>query len=197
MSPMAEPDEALRLHRARVRALPIADLTRDLLKKARGWGIPEATAEELINGALLELVAHGAEKWDHVEDPKAWVFLIRAVEDAWSADKKRRRRRRTDLNTEAVEEAPPDSDPSPAGSALDRDEATRARDLLLERLEGSPLALRVVRLCMEEGEMTPAEIARRTGEPVTRIYEAQRRISQEVEKIVAIVRRRDEREARK
>jgi DNA-directed RNA polymerase specialized sigma24 family protein len=129
-----------------------------------------------------------------MKDPNAWVYLIRAMEDAWSAEKKRKGRRRTDANTELVEESAPPSDRGPVRSTLDREGAQLARDELLARLEGSPLALKVVRLCIEEGEMTPAEIAERLGEKVTRIYECQRRISQEVDRIVTATRRKDERE---
>ncbi len=190
---MGEAGDPRRLHQARVRALPVAALTRKLMKKAMSWRLSETTAEDLVSRAFVRLVTRGEADWDHEKHPSAWVYLIQAMEDEWAIDKKRRKRRRTDLDTEAVEESPPSSNKSAEASAMDREGAAWARDRLLVGLEGSPLALSIVRLCIEEGEMTPAELAERLGEKVTRIYEAQRRIQEEIDRVLRASRLREAR----
>jgi len=179
------------LHRARVRALPVEEVSRWLAKKAFHLGVPASAIEDLVQAAFLALVKKGAEKWEPAKDPKAQVFLVRAMEDALSAQRKKRQRQRTDLDTEAVEEAPPSSDPGPARAAMDNEEATWARARLLEGLAGSPLATQIVRLCMAEGELKPATLAERLGVQVRQVYTAQERIAEEMAKISVLARRRD------
>ncbi len=182
---MGVPPDLLAAHHARVCALPINDIRRRLLKTARGWGASEAVAEDLAQGAILTLFTDGAEDWDPAKDPGAFFFLYDAMKERRKEDAKKRARRRTDLDTERVEESPPSSKRGPVATLLDREEAARARDELLRGLAACPLPLRVAQLCVKEGEMTPAEIAERLGVDVKRIYEAQRRIHQEVERIRA------------
>ena len=179
------------VHRARVAALPIGALTQKLVKKARKWGVGAQAAEDLANEAFLVLIRDGAASWDHVKDPKGWVFLLRAMEDHWSMEKKRKKRRRTDSDTEAVEDAPPSSDRGALGAVIERDTAMWAQERLLAGLAGSPLALKIVRLCMEDGKLASGEIAERLGEPVERVDEAQRRIKAEAELVVEAAKRRE------
>jgi DNA-directed RNA polymerase specialized sigma24 family protein len=144
---------------------------------------------------MTHLFLDGEGDWDP-STQTAKSYLIQAMDHAWAAEKQARKRRRTDLDTEAVEEAAPVSDPTGEQGFLDREAATRARDQLLARLEGSPLAQRVVRLCMEEGEMTSGEIAERLGEKVSRVYEAQRRIKTEIDRLRAALAKKGDGERR-
>ncbi len=181
------------IHAARVRALPLAHLRKRLIEKAgTTWGVKEEDALQLANDAVLTLIKKGAEKWDAEADPTAWNFLLRQVNEARKRDAKKAFRRRTELDTEAVEESPPSSDQSPRTLAIHREEATRARDELLRRLADNELAVRVVRLCIAEGAQKPGEIAEHLGEDLDRIYKCQERIRREIKRMVAEQRRTTE-----
>ena len=130
--------EDLAAHRARVRALPVTVLRRKLLGMARTRGASEAVAEDLVQGAFTKLWARGAGAWDPAEDPEALRFLADAMKSARKSEAKKRGRRRTDLDTEKVEESPPSSGRGVVGTLLDREDAARAREELLRRLAVSP-----------------------------------------------------------
>jgi DNA-directed RNA polymerase specialized sigma24 family protein len=174
-----------------VRALDLSDLTKKLVRKAGEWAVPVALREDLAQGALVAL-AQGAGAWDPVEDPSGWRFVVKAMSLAWGAEKKRRARRRTDSDTDAVEQAPPSSDRGPARLVIDGERAKWATERLLAAFERSPLTLAVVRLCLEEGELTPATLAARLDEPLERIYDCKRRIAKEVKQLQEAWQRREQ-----
>jgi DNA-directed RNA polymerase specialized sigma24 family protein len=176
-------------HRARIQALALEELVQRLVRMAYRWGGSEATAEDLASIALVALSRPPQEppppQWDYAGDPTAWIFTIQRMEDSWSAEKKRRKRRRTDLDTEAVEEAPPSSDRGPLRLVLAHEEALLAREKVLSRLANAPLALEVAQLCMAEYGMTPRKIAKLKGWDVERVYEAMRKIREVLEDLLA------------
>jgi DNA-directed RNA polymerase specialized sigma24 family protein len=176
MGPVVAP---FALHAAKIRALDLATLRKRLLCKLSQWTAPD-TAEDLVQAAVLSLIHDGATTWDPVADPDAWRFVLRHTTEARKGARKKATRRRTDLDTDSVEAAPPSSDPGAQRVALDREQAARARDDLLRRLHDNALAVKVVQLCIAEGELKPAEIAERLREDVKRIYRCQRRIQAEL-----------------
>jgi len=172
-------------HARRVRALPLAELHDRLVKKALKSGLPEELAEDLVQRAFRILITDGAAKWDHLKDPDAYIFLLKRMKRAYRADRDKADRRRTDLDTEGVEESPPSSDRSPQRLVIAKERVTRALGELLRRLADNPLAVKVVKLCAAEGKLKPSEIASRLEENVSRIYDCQARIRDEARAIVA------------
>jgi DNA-directed RNA polymerase specialized sigma24 family protein len=180
MGPELAPSPA---HRARVQALPWLDLRKRLLKRSAFLGIPSAEAEDLIHAGLLKLLNVGAGTWNHERDPDGFAFLLRAMDDRWGDAKKRRARRRTDLDSDKVDQEPPSSDRGAEPMMLARERATEARAELLRRLEGSPLTCKVAELYMAEGVLKPGEVAARLGQDVKVIYVCAREIRDAVKRI--------------
>jgi len=180
---MGDPPD-IAAHAARVRALPLVQLQKRLLKKAAFWGVDQHTAEDAVQRAILLLVRDGATKWKHEADPTAYRFLRKRMKRAFEAKWEREEAQRTDLDTNAVEESPPSSDAGPRRIVIEREDATKQREELLQRLSDNPLAVKVVELCMREGELFPREIAAALDEPVARVYECNRRIGTEIERMV-------------
>jgi DNA-directed RNA polymerase specialized sigma24 family protein len=178
--------DALREHAARVRALPLAAIRLKLLTKAaKAWSLSPNAANDLVQTAMLRLVESGGVGWAHETDPHAWRYLLRAVDNARKNAAKKGIRRKTDLDTEQAEESPPSSDHGAQATLLHREEAAWAREELVRRLADSPLALKVIEACVEEGELKPAELAERLKESVKRIYKCNERIEREMTEVRA------------
>jgi hypothetical protein len=170
-------------HAARFRALPLASLYRDLAKNGVRLGLNQAEVHDAIQHAFERLMNTGAETWDYGADPTASVYLSERMQNWGKNERRRATRRRTDADTEKVEETPPSSGNDVQRMLVRREHARRARAMLLERLANNELACWVVRLCIERGQLEPAACAAELGEPVERIYRCMRRIKREAQAV--------------
>jgi DNA-directed RNA polymerase specialized sigma24 family protein len=182
--------EERRAHAARVAKLDLAKLAMDLTLAARRLGAP-ASAQDLAQGAILRLIESDGVGWNHEQDPTGWKYLVHAVDEARKNESKKRVRRRTDVNSDVVDEAPPSSDRGPERQAATREEREWAMGELVRRLEGSELALAIVKLNRERGRLTPRELGEILGVDVRRIYTAHERILAEMARIEEARRARD------
>jgi DNA-directed RNA polymerase specialized sigma24 family protein len=176
--------EPYALHAERVRALPLLRLRKELLEKAGFWGMKQDAAEDAVQTAVIRLIKKGQTEWDHVADPEAWRFLLKATNEARKNARRKVLRRRTDLDTEAVEEAPPSSDAGSRTVLLHREHAAEGRKDLLARIRENPVAVQVVEVCMREGDLRAGEIAEHLGIDVQRVYKAKERIAEVLRQMV-------------
>jgi DNA-directed RNA polymerase specialized sigma24 family protein len=190
---MGPPIDIVVRHNARVRALPLRQIGAYLVAKLRYRGVSAARAEDLVQLAFERLIAVGADSWDPVADPEAKAFLLREIGDIKSKERKRAERRRTDLDSDAVEQAPPSSDRGPERLVVDRDRAEWAQRELLRRLEAWPVAREIALICIEEGKRTPAEVAPRLGLDMETVYEAYRILHEQVREVSSLERRNEAR----
>jgi DNA-directed RNA polymerase specialized sigma24 family protein len=176
--------EARAAHIARVRALPLAQIQVKLMAWAmKTRGMAKDVAQDVFQMAFIKLAQARPEKWDHEKDPEAYRFLVRKMKAIRKAQREREVARRTDLDTDGVEESPPSSDRGPARAAIRKEAAAQAKNELLREVAGSPLAVRIIETVSVEGALKPAELAERLGEPIKDVYWALRRISRAQERI--------------
>ena len=186
MGSAVEDAGAFAAHADRVRALPLALLRKQLLAKGALWGMKQAEAEDGTQAAVMRLVTNGPPPWDHVKDPKAWSFLLKNLKGYRNNKARREERRETVVSSDLVDEVPPSSARRPDASLIEEESAATKRAELLRRLSDNPLAVRVVELCIEKGQLKPAELADEMGEDVKRIYKVHRRIYNELTEMNAI-----------
>jgi len=183
-------------HANRVRALPLAFLRKELLEKGAYWGMKQAEAEDAAQQAVMRLVKNGPPPWDYAKDPTAWKFLQNRFDNFRKAKTRRAEKRATVVDSDLVEEVPPSSDRNPGSALLEHEHAAMGRAELLRRVSNNPLAVRIVELCIQKGELKPAEIAKELGEDVKRVYEARRRIYNELARMNALAAEAREEEER-
>ncbi len=155
-------------------------------RSARRLGVDEGSLDDVVQQVFLVVHRRLAE-FEGRSSTKTWLFsiLLNAVREH-----KRALRRKSPHHDAGPTDPDTLVDPLVANNperALERAEASRVIDTLLEPLEGDK---RVVFVMAELEQMSPAEIARATGLDVKTIYARLRAARIDFERAAASMRRR-------
>jgi DNA-directed RNA polymerase specialized sigma24 family protein len=186
----AEDETAARARRAALlRALDWGKLLRQLTKKASSWGFSAMVAEDLAQDTVTYVLKTGAASWDPEADPTAHRYLLYTLD--WKRDAMlskqtlRQKLQPTDVDSEAVDATPPDSDRGADGELLRGEAAMRNLERLRASLAKFPLALSLLELCAREGQLDPRDVAVRLGVPVKEVYTAEALLRRHVKRLRA------------
>jgi DNA-directed RNA polymerase specialized sigma24 family protein len=186
MTDGGDPNE--RAERARhLRAIDWGTVFKKLTLQAQRWGASLSRAEDLAQFAMTRMLQDGGALWNYKADPTAFDYLLRVLHERRKTLQEQAARREelmpTEINSEKVDETPPDSDRNHDGALVSREAAVRNLARLRASLAGSPLALQVVELCVREGQLDPSVVAERLGVPVKDVYTAEAQIRRHVKRL--------------
>jgi len=168
------------------KALDWARLFKNLVYKAKKkWELEPALAKDLAQQTLTRFVQVRGAGWDYLADPTAWYRLVRKMAGRLKALHEQEERRQElmpiELDSEAVDATPPESDRGAHDAVVARQHLGRLR----ESLASAPLALAIVSLVTQEGALTASELAVSLGASVKDVYTALALLQRHIERIRA------------
>jgi len=156
-------------------------------RSARRLGVDESSVDDVVQQVFL-VVHRRLHEFEGRSSTKTWLFaiLLNAVREHKRAlRRKSPHREGTPTDPDTLVDAQVANNPE---RALERAEASRMIDELLESLEGDK---RVVFVMAELEQLTPAEIAHVTGLDVRAVYSRLRAARIDFERAAALLRRRE------
>jgi hypothetical protein len=159
-------------------------LGRELEAVAARLGASAADGEELAAEIITRACAEGSKARAETDLDALSKLLGSQLSNLHRTQRRKRARRKTDLNTDRVEAAPPSSDRNPERRLLDRDRALRYLGRLKKRLANTRLPLRILAI-YEGGILGADQLIEATGEKPDAVYHARRVILEAVRALLA------------
>jgi DNA-directed RNA polymerase specialized sigma24 family protein len=158
-----------------------------LVDKAGHEGLDLTAAQDLANDAFVHFFKNEAARWDPEADPTAYRALLYIMDWKLSGLRRRERSRQEKrpivLDSDAVDETPPESERNPERQILTDEWVARRMRKLRAGLAGSSLTLAMVDLFEEEGLLAPAQVAERLGVDVKAVYTAEAQLRRHIKRI--------------
>jgi len=172
---------------ARLAAIDWGRVMKRLTWKAQRWGLAAMDAEDLAQNAIKRFFGGGWTSWDPETDPSAYLCLLSKMENRrkteHDTEELRQALQPTELDSEKIDQTPPESDRNAERAFLEDEAAGRNLTRLRASLADFPVTLALLELSAREGQQLPRVAAVKLGVDVKAIYTAEAQLERHARRL--------------